>query len=308
MQQRTVYLNGKFVAESDARVSILDRGFLYGDSVYDSSRTFAGKAWRMREHIDRLYLSCRYARLDPCMSAAEMQRLSDELIERNRNAYNSDDEFRINHWVTRGGGWSIDPEVANSQHTVCIFTLPMDYERFAHGYLEGVPSVVTSVRRTPPECVEPRAKIGGKMNHIQAEFEAKQAGAWGIMLDVHGFVAEGPSYNCFFVRNGELLTSQPTHCLLGVNRSYIIELARRLGIPVRETNLTHYDLVTADEAFHSGNSICLLPVRSIDGVALHDGSPGPITERLTQAWIEDVECDWRDKAISTLNKRSESTA
>ena len=139
MNGRTVYLNGDFVAESDARVSILDRGFLYGDSVYDSSRTFSGHAWRMRAHIDRLYLSCRYARLDPGMSPDDMQALSEELIERNRMAYKADDEFRINHWITRGGGWSIDPEIANTQHTVCIFTLPMDYERFAHGYADGYP-------------------------------------------------------------------------------------------------------------------------------------------------------------------------
>ncbi|MCB1739217.1 MAG: aminotransferase class IV [Gammaproteobacteria bacterium] len=301
MSERIVYLNGQFVEESNARVSILDRGFLYGDSVYDSSRTFAGTPWRMRAHIDRLYLSCRYARLDPGMSADEMESVSNELVARNR-AVHADNEFRINHWITRGGGISVDPDLSPSAHTVCIFTLPMDYQRFAHGYAEGVPSVVTSVRRTPPECVEPRAKIGGKMNHIQAEFEAKQANAWGIMLDTHGFVAEGPSYNCFFVRNGELLTSNPTNCLVGVNRTYIIELAERLGIPVRETNLTHYDLLTADEAFHSGNSICLLPVRSIDGVKMADGAPGPISERLTRAWMEEVGFDWREHALASLNR------
>ena len=191
MNERIAYLHGEFVAESQAKVSILDRGFLYGDSVYDSSRTFDGAPWRMREHIDRLYMSCRYARLAPGMSAGEMEAVSMELIERNRGVYTQGEEFRINHWVTRGGGISIDTDLDPTAHTVAIFTLPMDYQRFAHGYLEGVPAVVTSVRRTPPECVEPRAKIGGKMNHIQAEFEAKQANAWAIMLDMQGFMAEG---------------------------------------------------------------------------------------------------------------------
>ncbi len=195
MSERIAYLHGQYVVESAAKVSILDRGFLYGDSVYDSSRTFDGNPWRMRDHIDRLYLSCRYARLEPDMSADEMEAVSMELIERNRDVYRQGEEFRINHWVTRGGGVSIDTDLDPTAHTVAIFTLPMDYQRFAHGYLEGVPAVVTSVRRTPPECVEPRAKIGGKMNHIQAEFEAKQANAWAIMLDMQGFMAEGPSYN-----------------------------------------------------------------------------------------------------------------
>ena len=302
LSERIAYLYGEFVPESQARVSILDRGFLFGDSVYDSSRTFGGAPWRMRDHIDRLYMSCRYARLDPGMSPDEMESLSNELVERNRGVYGDSDEFRINHWVTRGGGISIDTDLVPTTHTLAIFTLPMDYQRFAHGYLEGVPAVVTSVRRTPAECVEPRAKVGGKMNHIQAEFEAKQAGAWAIMLDMQGFVAEGPSYNCFFVRNGEVLTSEATNCLTGINRSYIIELAQRLGIPVRETRLTTYDLVTADEAFFSANSICLLPVNAVDGVSMANGAPGPITEQLTRAWIDDVGNDWRGIAVASLNK------
>ena len=269
--ERIAWVNGEFVEESRARVSILDRGFLYGDSVYDSSRTFDGEPWRMEEHIARLYLSCRYARLDPGMDAAAMNALTRDLL-------------------------------ARSRHTVVVFTLPMDYERFAHGYLEGVPALVTAVRRTPPECVEPRAKVGGKMNHIQSEFEARQAGAWAIMLDIHGRLAEGPSYNVFLVRDGAILTSHASNCLVGVNRSYVFELGKALGIPVREADLTHYDLLTADEVFFTGNSLCLLPVRSVDGVDMAAGAPGPVAERLTAAWIEAVGSDWRAKAVAALNR------
>ncbi|MBT6272933.1 MAG: branched-chain amino acid aminotransferase, partial [Chromatiales bacterium] len=102
MSERIAYLYGQFVPESEARVSILDRGFLFGDSVYDSSRTFGGVPWRMRAHIDRLYLSCRYARLEPGMSADEMEAISVELVERNAGVYTDGAEFRINHWITRG--------------------------------------------------------------------------------------------------------------------------------------------------------------------------------------------------------------
>ena len=204
MSERIAYVKGLFVPESEANVSILDRGFLYGDGVYDASRTFGGQPWHLRAHIDRLYLSCRYARLDPGMSADEMEALTMKLIERNRGVYAEGEEFRINHWVTRGGGVSSAATHTQGAHTVVIFTLPMDYSRYAHGYREGVPSVVTGVRRIPPECIEPRAKVGNKMNHVQAEFQAQEAGAWPIMLDINGFVAEGSSYNCFFVRDGKL--------------------------------------------------------------------------------------------------------
>lgn len=304
MNQRVAYVNGDFVVEAEAKVSILDRGFLYGDSVYDSSRTFNGSPWHMRDHIDRLYRSCRYARLDPGMSPAEMEELSAKVVQENkdRGVYSNDDEFRINHWVSRGGGISIDTDLLAGRHTVVIFTLPLDYERFAQGYVDGVRSVVTAVRRTPPECIDPRAKVGNKMNHLQAEFEAKAAGAWAIMLDIRGFLAEGSSYNCFIIRDGELLTSRPTNCLAGVNRAFVLELAERIGIPAHETDLTHYDLVTADEAFHTGNSICVLPVRSIDGINMSHGAPGPITDELVKEWIEEVGCDWREKAIRTLNR------
>lgn len=300
MSERVAYVNGQFVAESNATVSILDRGFLYGDGVYDASRTFNGIPWRLRDHIDRLYLSCRYARLDPGISADEMERLTLDLVERNSSAYEEGEEMRINHWVTRGGGTSSSAAHNSGAHTLVIFTLPIDYTRFAQGYLEGVPSIVTGVRRIPPECVEPKAKVGNKMNHIQAEFQAREAGAWGIMLDIQGFVAEGTSYNCFFVRDGELLTPTDRNCLVGVTRTHVIEMAEELGIPVREKDLTRYDLLTAEEAFHTGNSICILPVSSIDGVKMTHGAPGPVTKRLTELWARQVECDWVKKSVDAL--------
>ncbi len=300
MSERIAYVKGRFVPEAEANVSILDRGFLYGDSVYDASRTFGGRPWRLRSHIDRLYLSCRYARLDPGMGADEMEALTMELVERNRAAYGEGEEFRINHWVTRGGGVSSAASHTHGAHTLVIFTLPMDYTRYAHGYREGVRSVVTGVRRTPPECVEPRAKVGGKMNHVQAEFEAQEAGAWPIMLDTNGFVAEGSSYNCFFVREGALLTPTDRNCLAGVTRAHVIDMARELGIPVREANLTRYDLLTADEAFHTGNSICILPVSSVDGARMAHGAPGPITRRLMSLWASQVDCDWAAKSLAAL--------
>ena len=187
-------------------------------------------------------------------------------------------------------------------HTVVVFTLPMDYERYARGYREGVPSVVTGVRRIPPECIEPRAKVGNKMNHVQAEFQAQEAGAWPIMLDLQGFVAEGSSYNCFFVRGGELLTPTDHNCLVGVTRTHVIDMAKELGIPVREVNLTRYDLLVAEEAFHTGNSICILPVSSIDGVQMSGGAPGPVTQRLMNLWQSQVGCDWAAKSLAALGE------
>ena len=300
MSERIVFLNGEFLPESRANVSILDRGFLYGDSVYDAARTFNGQPWRLREHISRLYLSCRYARLNPEYTIEEMEDLTLELIEKNKEIYPSRQEFRIQHWVTRGTSISYSPSSSKSPNTTVIFTLPMDYERFAKGYVEGVPSIISSVRRIPPECVDPRAKVGNKMNHIQSEFQAAQAGGWAIMLDVNGLVAEGPSYNCFFIRDGVLLTSREHNCLHGVNLQYVFELAKELGIQVERKDLTQYDLVNADEAFHTGNSICILPVSSIDGVELKHGAPGPITKKLMELWFRQVECNWAEKAIEGL--------
>ena len=151
MSERIAYLNGEFVVESQAKVSILDRGFLFGDSVYDASRTFNGVPWRMREHIERLYQI-----LSLC-STGSRDKVSTRWTScrkpwsrRTADVYSNDEEFRIHHWVTRGGGITIDTALLRDPHTVVIFTLPMDYERFAHGFLEGVPSVVTGIRRTPP--------------------------------------------------------------------------------------------------------------------------------------------------------------
>ena len=299
MSERIAYVNRAFVPESQATVSILDRGFLYGDSVYDASRTFNRVPWRLRAHLERLYQSCHYANLNPGIDVDEMEAITNEVVERNRALY-GDDEFRINHWVTRGGGESYDPALNANRPTVVVFTLPIDYQRFAHGYREGVPSIVAEVRRTPPQCVNPNAKVGNKMNHMQAELEGKAAGAWAIMLDIHGFMAEGPSYNCFFVKDGEVLTSTTRNCLGGVSRTYVLELAERIGVAAREADLTHEALLTMEEAFLTGNSICMLPVASIDARPMESGAPGPVTTRLIDAWVEEVGCDWKTKALSAL--------
>ena len=172
MTERTAYMNGSFVPESEAKVSVLDSGFRSGDGVYDATRTFGHKLFKLREHLERLYRSLTYTRINCGLSFDEMEKISLEVVERNLSILNDDDEYTLWHVISRGvPGAAARPN--GSSATVSIYCMEVDFTRFARNYLEGVELVTPSTRRIPPQCLEAKAKITNKMNHMIASFEAK---------------------------------------------------------------------------------------------------------------------------------------
>jgi branched-chain amino acid aminotransferase len=301
MTERTVYLNGSFVPESEAKVSVFDSGFRSGDGVYDATRTFGHKLFKLREHVERLYRSLTYTRIDCGLSLDEMERLSIEVVERNLAILGDDDEYTL--WQVISRGVPVAAGYANgSNATVSIFCVPVDFTRFARNYLEGVELVTPSTRRIPPQCLEAKAKITNKMNHMVAAFEARSVNprAVPLMLDIDGNVAETLITNFFFVSGGRVCTPTNKNVLGGITRSNVLSLTSKMGIELVEGDFTPYDVYNADEAFLTGTSGSIEPVRDLNGVAIGDAIPGPITERLMREWNELVGIDVVAQALRHL--------
>ncbi len=298
MEQRLVYLNGDFVPEDEARVSIFDRGFNAGDGIYEATRTFNHKFFKLKEHIDRLFRSLAYVRIDCGLDFAAMERATEEVVERNIHLLGAGDDYTVWHVITRG-------ERAPSPRrgaTVVIFAKPVEFQRFAREYIEGVPLITPATRRIPPQCLEAKAKITNKMNHQMAAFEAKQADerAVPLMLDLDGNITETDSANFFFVSRGKLCTPTERNVLGGITREVLFEIAAKMGIEVVEGDFTPYDVYTADEAFLTGTSGSMIPVRSLNGTRVGDALPGPLTMRLIEAWSDMVGLDYVAQGLAHL--------
>lgn len=288
-----IYLNGEINAPADARISPFDRGFLWGDGVYEVTPCFGDRMYRLDDHIDRLYRSLRYVHIDPGMDEAAMAGATEALLDANRDRLGTDAMYRIGHWVTRGVDSASMRAHAAGNATVMIFFRPVDTAAIAHNHANGVKLSVSSVRRNPPECVETRAKVTSKMNAILAEIDAASRDALPLMLDMSGNVAENSVANFFIARNGELWTAPDRNILEGVTRKVVFELCERLSIPLVERFFTMYDVAQADEFFITSSAICATPVASVDAFVPREAVPGPITTRLIDAFAADTGFDFR---------------
>lgn len=267
-----VYLNGEFVPEEEAKVSVFDHGFLYGDGVFEGIRAYDGYVFKLEEHLDRLYDSARAINLEIPMSRAELREAILETLRVNglRTAY-------IRPIVTRGvGDLGIDPRKCPEPG---VIILVKDWKTLypEELYERGLRAIVASTRARPPESLPPSVKSLNYLTNILAKLEAIAAGAdEAIMLDVRGFVAEGTADNLFLVKKGVLYTPPVTTNLPGITRGVVIELAGEAGYPVREEYFGVAQLYGADEVFLTGTAAEVIPVVEIDGRPVGDGKPGPV--------------------------------
>ncbi len=281
--ERIAYVNGEIVPESEARVSINDVGFLYGDAVFDTTRTFNGEIFRLTEHLDRFYRSLKYMRVDPGMTKQEMADVTMQVLEHNLTLRGENEDYWVSQRVSRG---TRTPD-GLSKPTVVIECFPLPLKERAPLYRDGLQLVTASIRRTPPESQSPRAKVHNYVNIIQADLEVKAQNpvASALLLDVNGNLCEGMGANIFLVRDGEIYTPREQYILAGISRSVAIEMAHELAVPLHEADLDLYDAYTADEIFVTSTSYCICPVASVNGsVPANAGIPGPVTGRLMDAY------------------------
>ena len=295
MVDTITYHNGEWTPRSEVKVDLADRGFWVGDAVFDVARTFGGKSFRMKEHVERLYRSLKYARIDSGLSLDEMIDVSEEIIQRNEHLRGEFGDWHVWQAVTRGvGGFHELPERA----TVIIQCLPVPFKQYADLYRAGAHAVIPKTRSYSHQSLDPKVKHYSRMNFNLAEMEVRDVDpeGWALLTDERGNLTEGTGYNFFLVTNGTIRTPADSTVLQGVSRGAVMDLARQLNIPIVEEDLQPYDLYTADEAFFSTTPWCVLPITKADNRQVADGKPGPISQQLMAAWSEMVGMDIVDQA------------
>jgi branched-chain amino acid aminotransferase len=302
--ERVAWFNGKIVRESEVLIPFRDQGFLRGDAVFDMTRSFAGKAFRLQDHVARLYRSLRYLDIDPGLSPGEMAAISEDVLARNRHLLGPGEDYWLAQRISRGVSRAPGDNWEHYGPNVIIECVPLPLRERARLFRDGIDVVTPSIRRTPPDSLSPRAKMHQYLNLVLAdrEVKAQSPDAWAVLLDVNGNLAEGLGSNIFLVRDGGLATPRERYVLPGVSRQATIDLARKSGIPFEERDLDLYDAYTADECFLTSTSLCICGVRSLNGRSFAASRvPGPITQRLIDGYREMVGCDFVAQYLARLD-------
>jgi branched-chain amino acid aminotransferase len=273
-----IHINGKYYDKEHAKVSVYDHGFLYGDGVFEGMRSYGGKVFRLKQHLDRLWNSAKAIWLKIPISQEEMARAVNETL-----ATNSIQDGYIRLIVTRGAGaLGLDPNRCSDPQVIVIADHIQLYPK--EMYQHGLEIVTASTIRNHTVALNPRIKSLNYLNNIMAKIEGLQAGCIeALMLNAKGEVAECTGDNIFIVRKGVLQTPPIDAGILeGITREAVLELAAELKIPVQQIGLVRHDIFIADECFLTGSAAEIIPVVKLDSRTIGTGQPGPLTRKLTE--------------------------
>ncbi len=269
MKFMIIYIDGKYLPDDQAKISVFDHGFLYGDGVFEGIRAYNGRIFRLKEHLDRLYDSAKTIDLQPPFSKEEMAEVICEVLRRNSltNAY-------IRPIISRGvGDLGLDPRKCPKPSVVVIAT--SWGAMYGDLYDKGLRAVTVSVRRNPADALPPNVKSLNYLNNILAKIEANyKGGDEAIFFDTNGYISEGSGDNLYIVKNGEIITPPTLNNLRGITRMVLLELAKSLGITVKEQNIGYFDLYSADEMICTGTAAEVAPITWVDGRTIGTGNPG----------------------------------
>lgn len=282
-----VYITGQFFEKEDAKVSVFDHGFLYGDGIFEGIRLYQGNVYKLEEHLERLEYSARAIMLELPWTRAE---IAEVVCESCRVNDLSDGYIRL--IVTRGAGsLGLSPRNCKEPQLISIADRIQLYPE--QMYRDGLKIITASTRRMSPAALPPMVKSLNYLNNILAKIEALNGGCQEcLMLNEQGFVAECSGDNVFMVHKGRLITPPvASGSLVGITRQAVLDIAAEEGIPFEERELTRYDLWIADECFLSGTAAEVIPVVEIDARRIADGLPGPVTQRILRRFRQLVTQD-----------------
>jgi len=277
-----IYINGEYFSKDDAKISVYDHGLLYGDGIFEGMRIYGGKVFRLREHLVRLWESAAAISLSIPL---DIDRLTDDVNEAVR--LNGLEEGYIRLIVTRGAGaLGLDPFRCSDPQIIIIVDKITLYP--PELYENGLELVTASTIRNHPAALSPRIKSLNYLNNVLAKMEGLKAGCKeALMLNHQGLVAECTGDNVFIVKANRLITPPKEAGILeGITRNAVLELAKEAGIDTAEEPLTRHDLFVADECFLTGSAAEVIPVVVLDGRSIGDGTPGPVTKQLNDAFRE----------------------
>jgi len=295
MTIRKVYFNGEFVSEQEARVSIFDSALMFGDMIFDMTRTYLQKPFKLRAHLERTYAGLKYLGIDCGLTLEEMERATLQTLELNLPALNGADA-QIMHNISRGPV-SVYKSVFGGtlRPTVTINCWPYWWHLAAYGplYRTGIHAVVPAQHSVPAYLIDPKVKNRSRIYYQMANLQVQKtdANAWTLLTDDQGFITEGSGSNFFIVRKGCVYTPPGRNILLGITRGAVLELLSELALPASEQDFGLYEVTNADEAFFTATSFGIMPCTRINGQPIGSGQPGKLTNRLIAAWSERVVVD-----------------
>ena len=295
-QDRKVYFNGDYVPESEARVSIFDSALMFGDMLFEMTRSYNGEPFRLSQHLERLYAGLKIAEIDCGLTIDEMEEATLRTVEVNRPCFPEGLDFQIMHNVSRGPlpqYETVFPQGLGPTVTINCWPLTFHMAATADNYDTGVHLVIPPQRSVPARLIDPKIKNRSRIYYQMANLQARKIdpAASALLTDEDGFITEGTGNNFFLVKDGELFTPEPRNILRGVTRQTVMDLAGDLGIPCHERNLEPYDVSAADEAFITSTTIALLPATRFNGQPIGDGQVGPMVHSLLDAFSEMVGVD-----------------
>tara|TARA_B000000475_G_C15959817_1_gene432437 strand:+ start:233 stop:1234 length:1002 start_codon:yes stop_codon:yes gene_type:complete len=298
---RVVYMNGKYVSEKDAKISIYDSALMFGDMVFEMTRSFNKKQFKLREHLERLLNGVKIYRIPLKLTIEDLEKICFETIKKNEAFFNPTDEHRLMINISRGPLGIYAPVFQNNiEPTVVVADFPLKWTVASMGklYDEGVNAVLVNQRAIPSHLMDPKIKNRSRVFYQMANIEASMfrgKNNWALMMDTDGFIAEGSGDNFFIIKNGTIITPEGRNCLVGISRNYIFEICKELGINCIEKNIEPYDVYTADEAFMTGTPFCVLPVFRFNETKIGDGNFGKITKKIIKKWSDNVGVDIIDQ-------------
>jgi branched-chain amino acid aminotransferase len=279
-----VYIDGEYYPKSQAKISVYDHGFLYGDGVFEGIRAYNGLVFKLKEHVDRLYRSAHAITLKIPLSKEEMAQAVIETLRKNKM---KDSYIRL--IVSRGiGDLGLDPRKC-PKASIIIITDTISI-RAGNAAETGVTAMFSWVRRNPVDATTHEIKSLNYLNSILAKIEANANGVdEAICLESNGVIAEGVGENIFIVKEGELLTPPTsTGALAGITAQVVTELCKRLGLKLTTADLTPFMVFTADEAFFTGTAMEVIPIREVNKRVIGEGKPGPITKKLVAEFHKEI--------------------
>lgn len=295
--KRVVYFNGKIVPEAEAKVSIYDSALMFGDMVFEMTRSFNKQHFKLREHLERLYAGLKYFQIPLNMTIDQMEEACYLATEKNEKFFMPEDEHRLMINVSRGllglyAGY-VDHEPGPNV-IIADFPLRWTIQAAANLYTNGIEVVIPNQRNIPSQLLDPKIKNRSRVHYMMANMQVSGYGGknvWALLLDTDGFVTEGTGANFFLVKDGVILTPEPRNILRGISRSYVFELADQLGYTCIEKNIELYDVIHADEAFFTSTPFCMLPVVKCQGLKIGHGVPGEIYHQIIAQWSRNVGVD-----------------
>tara|TARA_Y100000034_G_C6886727_1_gene407217 strand:+ start:917 stop:1861 length:945 start_codon:yes stop_codon:yes gene_type:complete len=291
---RKIWFNGKILDESEARLSVYDSALMFGDMVFEMTRSFNGVQFKLKEHLDRLIRSGKFVHIPMQEITTGLEAACAEVQEANQ--FEPDDEHRLMINVSRGT-LPMYSEACDTGTNIIITDFPLRWAVAGMGKLfeDGINAVIPSQRAIPAQFLDPKVKSRSRLHYQMANIEVSRyegENNWALLLDPDGYVTEGTGANLLFVKDEIVVGIETENALRGISRKYVMDLsAEEDNLCWAQVMVCPYDIYSADEAFFTATPFCMLPVTSLNGTPIGYGRPGPVYKRLLAQWSDNVDVD-----------------